>query len=152
MYAVIGAFDNQAQAQDAANALVQAGFDRGAVHLEHEAHAAVGTQAQAQPGTGRHTGILGFLQSLFTTEDQANTGHAHTYEEALRRGSTVLMVNARDDAEATRACTLLHEAGAVDVDERARQWRSEAGDSNVQGAAPARHPLDRAGVRVFPRT
>lgn len=149
MYAVIGAFDNQPQAQEAADALVQAGFDREALHLEHEAHAAAGTQAQA--GTGRHTGILGFLQSLFTTEDQANTGHAHTYQEALRRGSTVLMVNARDDAEATRACTLLHEAGAVDVDERARQWRSEAGDTNVPRAAPARHPLDRGGVRVFPR-
>lgn len=145
MHAVIGAFDNSTQARRAMDLLVQAGFDPGDVHFEQ------GTPDLASGNRGldtghRRKGITGFLASLFTSEDQANTGHAHTFQEAVRRGSSLVLVDAREERDAERACTILHEAGAVDVDERAKQWRTEG----WSGTAGTGHPLDRGGVRVLP--
>ncbi|MEJ7929812.1 hypothetical protein WG922_07500 [Ramlibacter sp. AN1015] len=150
MQAVIGAFDDRAHAARAQEQLVEAGFAPGDIHLErHEPQLASGNR-ELDTAERRSGGIAGFLASLFTSEDQANTGHAHNYEEAARRGSTVLVVRAADGSLAERACAILHEAGAVDVDERVRQWRTD-GWSGAAGGPSAAHPLDRGGVRVFPR-
>jgi stress response protein YsnF len=82
---------------------------------------------QAQPAE-RGT----FFARLFGADDQVDNrqesphaGHAHTYDEAVRRGSTVVVVDAQDEALADRASGILHEGGAIDVDERAQQWRAQ---------------------------
>jgi len=168
MLRVIGAFDDGDRARRAVDRLLQSGFDRQDVHVE-----------QHDPSDERSTthergaaGISGFFARLLGGEDQANTGHAHTYEEAVRRGSCVVVVDAQDERQADEAASCLHELGAVDVDERAVQWRS---DGRAGAAAPAtgertgtmpepegardlaqqrnasRHSLDRGGVRVVPR-
>jgi len=150
MQAVIGAFDDRTQAERAVQRMVEAGFARDEVHLEqHEPQLASGNRGQ-DTGERRTGGIMGFLASLFTSEDQANTGHAHNYEEAARRGSSVVVVKASDAARAEQACAILHEAGAVDVDERVRQWRAQGWSGGAAGGLDP-HPLDRGGVRVFPR-
>lgn len=130
MQTVIGAFDDRKQAQGALDRLLQSGFRASDVHIE-----------QQDPGSSRAANDApqseerrGFFASLFGTEDQANTGHAHTYDEAVRRGSAVVVVDAQDEAQADRACELLHDAGAVDVDERSRQWRSEGWTGGGQAA------------------
>lgn len=155
MQAVIGAFDNAARVQQALDRLEAAGFDPEDIHVERQDSPTLssgnrGIEADPQAAGKRHTGIAGFFASLFTSEDQANTGHAHTYEEAVRRGSSVVVVNTDDDAQAERACAILHEVGAVDVDERSRQWVADGWHAG-QGGAAGSHPLDRGGVRVFPR-
>jgi stress response protein YsnF len=82
-----------------------------------------------------------FFARLFGADDQVDNRqesphaeHARTYEEAVRRGGTVVVVDAPDEAQADRASSVLHECGAIDVDERSRQWNAEG---TQQQAAPA---------------
>ena len=48
--------------------------------------------------------------------------HAHAYAEGLRRGGTIVAVNA-PPSDAAEAVATMRDNGAVDIDERARQWR-----------------------------
>ena len=149
MQTIIGAFDDRAQAERAVEALLQRGFSRDDVHLERQ---------EAVQDTGeREGGIAGFFASLFGEEDSTRY-HADTYDEAVRRGSSVVVVDARDEQQAEQAAACLHELGAFDVDERARQWRSEGwtgkeGVLNVvqEDLKVGKRSLDRGGVRVVQR-
>jgi stress response protein YsnF len=85
-----------------------------------------------------------FFARLFGIDDQVDNRqesphaeHAHTYDEAVRRGSTVVVVDAQDEAQADSASGVLHECGAIDVDERSRQWRAQGWQPP---AAPERAP------------
>ena len=149
MQTIIGAFDDRAQAERAVEALLQRGFSREDVHVERQ---------EAVQDTGeREGGIAGFFASLFGDEDSTRY-HADTYDEAVRRGSSVVVVDARDEQQAEQAAACLHELGAFDVDERARQWRSEGwtgkeGVLNVvqEDLKVGKRSLDRGGVRVVQR-
>jgi stress response protein YsnF len=129
MLTVIGAFDDRTRAQDAVERLVQTGFDRGDIHIEQKEGAAVTRAAthdndprpDADADAGRGGGIGGFFSSLF---GGGHHEHASTYHEAVQRGSSVVVVDARDEAQAEEAVECLHGLGAVDVDERAQQWRA----------------------------
>lgn len=176
LHTVIGAFDDGATAQRAVERLVSAGFDRHDVHLQHEQ--AASTQRQVpQPDSGRKSG--GFFASLFgldeddggsTQQQRGYSERAYTYDEAVRRGSAVVAVDARGEDEADRASALLHELGAVDVDERSKQWRAEGWQPGSGAARPAvggkqeqvldvveeelqvgKRTFDRGGVRVVQR-
>lgn len=150
MQTVIGAFDDRTAAQRAVDRLVQAGIDRQDVHLEQrDPSLESGAQPQRQSGHGS-SGIGGFFSSLFGSEDQANTGHAHTYDEAVRRGSTVVVVDADNEQQADQACEILHELGAVDVDERSQQWRSEGWTGGA--ATGAAIPTGGMGQQTSMRT
>lgn len=128
MQTVIGAFDDRATAQRAVEQLVQSGFDRGDVHVQ-QSEGSPGQQATAttmQSSSGGQS--KGFFASLFGMDDATDhphAQHASTYDEAVNRGSSVVVVDAQDEAQADRACDLLHQLGAIDVDERSRQWQSE---------------------------
>ena len=152
MHTVIGAFDDRTQAQRALDRLVQSGIDPGNVHIEQQEPQAGGApqrEAKVEDQGSRR----GFFASLFGMEDQANTGHAHTYDEAVRRGSSVVVVDAQDEAQAELACGLLHEAGAVDVDERAQQWQAsgwqppgqQQADSGATGQGMPARPVQQQG-------
>jgi len=161
MQTIIGAFDDRAQAERAVQTLLQRGFSRDDVHVERQETAARQEETAArQEGAqtdGREGGIAGFFASLFG-DDDSTRHHAHTYDEAVRRGSSVVVVDARDDQQAEQAATCLHELGAFDVDERAQQWRSE-GWTGTEGVMDVvqedlkvgKRSLDRGGVRVVQR-
>ena len=72
-------------------------------------------------------GVIGTLTSKGVPEEEA-----HFYAEGLRRGGALITVNARDDALAERAVRLLKRHGAVDLDERARQWTAEGWSGRFQ--------------------
>jgi len=140
MQTVIGAFQDRTQAQRAMEQLAQDGFDRSDMHIEEHddtiSSGSGGTGSQQNEPVG---GIGHFFASLFgTDDDQQNRPHAETYHEAVRRGNSVLVVDARDDQEAERAVTCLHEAGAINVDEQASKWRSEGWTGGVTAAGAAR--------------
>ncbi|MEJ7931789.1 YsnF/AvaK domain-containing protein [Ramlibacter sp. AN1015] len=134
MHTVIGAFDDKTTAQRAVDRLLDAGFDRKDVHLEHKD--ASSTTATSGSTDTRHEGgsggISGFFQSLFGTDDSSER-YGDTYDEAVRRGSYVVVVDARSDSEADRASTLLDDLGAFDIDERANQWRSSGWTGGTTG-------------------
>jgi uncharacterized protein (TIGR02271 family) len=153
MQTVIGAFDTRAHAEKAMQQLVQDGFDRDDVHLEEH-------DESAQPGmTGSSStmqdqqpqGSIGhFFAHLFGTGDnEQHRSHAETYGEAVRRGKSVVVVDADDNAQAERAVNCLYDAGAINVDEQASQWRSEGWTGGATAAGAARPMM---GSDTAPRT
>jgi len=115
---VIGAFDSDAQAQRAKDQLVAEGFDRSDVHVERD-------DGQQSPTTTQETHKSGGFFSWLFGDDDHYQQPRNTYSEAVRRGSSVVVVDVSNEQEAERAVSCLHSLGAVDVDERAQQWRSE---------------------------
>jgi uncharacterized protein (TIGR02271 family) len=71
----------------------------------------------------------------------------HTYEESMRRGGCMLVASV-EDATADRAVACLESAGAIDLNEREAQWRSEgwqpAAQSQGASATGAATPQTRA--------
>ncbi|HWI79859.1 MAG TPA: YsnF/AvaK domain-containing protein [Ramlibacter sp.] len=129
MQTVIGAFEDRDAAQRAVERLVDAGFYRDDVHVQEGASASA-TGANRTGGVdrtddehGMMASIRHFFASLFG--DDSPAGRSGLYSEAVRRGTSVVVVDARDDDRAERAASVLHELGAIDVDERAQQWRAE---------------------------
>ncbi len=75
---------------------------------------AIGAGAGAVGG-----GVLGALTWAGVTKEEA-----HVYEEFIRRGGTLVMVQA-SNAERDRAAEILHHDGAADASELEAEWRHE---------------------------
>jgi hypothetical protein len=98
---VFGLMDHFSEAQASVRDLAAAGFRR-----EH-----IGTV-----GGGK----IGGLMNLGVPEEEA-----HAYAEGLRRGATLVTATAETDAMADRAAEIMRSHGAVDIDQRAANWRKE---------------------------
>jgi hypothetical protein len=162
MHTLISAFDDRQAARRAVNRLIESGVAREDLHLQEdpvpERAVTIGDRAVASAerevavGHGGLAAIVDFFGRLFGDHGEH---HAGTWSEAVRRGHSVVVVDARDDEAAERAAVVLHECGAVDVDERVTQWRADGWTpAEAAGDAPSpplgRLPADRGGVRVLP--
>ena len=99
-------------------------------------------------------GLVGALTGAGISETDA-----HTYNEGIRRGGTLVTVRT-DEAHANTVMDILEEHGSVDVGERSNSWRSEgwsgpaltasdpAGPTATNGLPP--NPAGRPGVRTYP--
>jgi hypothetical protein len=88
---------------------------------------AAGPIAAALAGAGVGAATGGMLGAL---ADMGVPGHeARYYEEAIRRGGTLVIIRA-DDEKAEAAQSVLDRHGALDVEESATAWRSEGWDPN----------------------
>jgi hypothetical protein len=119
MHTAICSFDERATAERAVDRLVQAGFDRRDVHLEHRPVTAEGDNGQTEREAMEREAavdrsILGsfgaFFASLFG-RDQPES-HVDTYAQAVERGSFVVVVDGRDEADARRAQAIMDELEA----------------------------------------
>jgi len=101
----------------------------------------------AGAGVGAVTGgAIGALTHVGVPEE-----HAHHYAEAVRRGGTLVTVNA-DEAVASRVTDIMNRHHAVDVSERAAQWRSTGwkgydADAKAYSAAEATRERGLYGTR-----
>lgn len=186
---LVGMFDDQAAARSARDKLMASGFDASAVTMTDDAGAdgagmatssaattsgtTAGTRAEPEEGA-----ISRFFHSIFgDDENDDRTYYGNTYEEAVRRGHYGVSVSARSDDEMDRAEDILNDCGAIDVDERSQQWRSEGwsggtGSTNPLGGTAGaavtgddtrtinvveedlkvgKRAVARGGVRVFSR-
>jgi stress response protein YsnF len=75
-------------------------------------------------------GIIGALTEIGVPEEDA-----HYYAEGVRRGG-VLVTVATDDTSADRAAEIMRRHGAVDIDERAQQWRTTGWERFDEKATP----------------
>ena len=121
MQSLIAAFSNTRTAQQAVERLVQQGFSRSSVHLQ-SGYGDTATAASTKPNLADPFGFAGFFSALFGADP---TSEAGKYAEAVRRGNTVVVVDARTDDEAAKATQLLQELGAVDVDQQAAGWKKQ---------------------------
>jgi len=146
MHTVISAFQDRQAAQRAVDSLVESGFDRDDIHIEQSddmsSASASGSdtsinatsttlngRSESRTDSGsehEHRGVMDsighFFASLFGQDEHE---HAGVYSEAVRRGNSIVVVDARDEQEADRATSLLQGLGAINVHERAEQWRTE---------------------------
>jgi stress response protein YsnF len=144
MQTVVGVFDSMDEAQEAREALLSAGFDDDQVHVQ--SHASYATEGGAdtdlsdrtdrQDGHRESQGFMAsvgrFFSDLFGGEDE----HASHYSEAVRRGATVVTVDASDERRVEDARETLARAGAVDIEKRAQAWREEGYQSFDPAAQP----------------
>jgi len=121
--AVVGVYDDYADAQNAVQALVTEGFSRSNIHLDPESDSASTPMASSQSDQSRDTGIGGFFRSLFGSDEHKE--HHDVYAESVRRGSYVLTVDAQSEDEADRISEIMARFNAVDIDERSGYWKQQ---------------------------
>jgi len=114
------------------NRLYERGINRDVVHLEGGS-----ASSPSAVGSGPTDDGPGFFANLFNElfgGEQA--GEADYYDEAVRRGNTVLVIDAADDQELAMVRTEIEDmGGTVDVQERAAQWRAEGWSGPGSGQA-----------------
>jgi hypothetical protein len=136
---VIGFFDNASEAQRAVEQLQSRGFSRDRIDLSrgsgstgHTSTTSGGITNPKDPNTvavtdegrtvdreGRNTNrITDFFNSLLGGSDDDDAGR---YSHVAHRAGAIVTVHAQSNEEAERAADILDDAGAVDVDERAKQ-------------------------------
>lgn len=127
---VIGVFDDASEAQTAVQELMEAGFSRSNIDLSttdssdaDEVDSSYTTSTERKSDNGG--GIGAFFSSLFglDDDDDDNRRRRENYTTVGERHS-VVTVHAMDSDEAERAADILDDAGAIDVDERAEQYRT----------------------------
>jgi hypothetical protein len=115
MHTAICTFEDRALAQQAVDRLLQAGFDRREVHLEHR-HADGTPMGEVDGAEVRDHDVKGkfsFFERLFGGGKHAP--HAQTYSSAVERGLFVVLVEASSEPEAERAQNVLHGMEARDL-------------------------------------
>lgn len=103
MHTAICTFEDRATAEQAVERLLQAGYARHDVHLEHRY--ADGTPMPDEHGTDV-VGKFSFFERLFGAGKHAP--HARTYAGAVDRGLYVVLVEAPTEEGAQRAQDVLH--------------------------------------------
>jgi uncharacterized protein (TIGR02271 family) len=137
---LVGVFDSFDAAEQAAVRLEQDGIARSDMEV-HADHRAGDTLSSAEPdetserrvvtdhglvNDGEGVGVIGKIEHFFSNmfgndEHPAEVGH---YKEAVRRGGALLSVTVVEETHVGMVRSTLHEAGAVDIDERVAHWRN----------------------------
>lgn len=151
MYAVICAFDDRCVALRAMAKAIRAGLPRDDIHLQPEADAYVAVDdpdERASAAGARAGGILGIAQALWgRLLGPALPGEKGTYRDAVRRGSTVVVVHVASAEEAFDASQLMAQWGAFDVEQRRSHWR-RSGSGIACKAVERVNPAARGRART----
>jgi len=174
-HTVIALFDSAEAAQSALQNLRNRGFAQASVHsgsgaADPDAHP---LPAASEIEGGPASGLLHRLAVLFGVSDEPHIDH---YEEAVRRGGSLVHVEAHDEAQATAARDALLALGAANIDDRVDQWQQRGwrarsasardgatGNASVTSTQAPETPSDRplvthrhevsiGGVRVYGHT
>jgi len=102
-------------------------------------------------------GIIGALANLGVPEDEA-----HYYAEGVKRGGTLITVRAESDDVADCAAGVMRQHGAVDIEERAAQWKQSGWSGRAtegeqeqvlpvarEELAVGKRQVSQGGVRVY---
>ncbi|HEX8915092.1 MAG TPA: YsnF/AvaK domain-containing protein [Humisphaera sp.] len=147
---VIGVFDSYTDAQQAAQALISQGIDRDDIRISAQS-------AQSGSAGGTAADDKGFWSSLKDSLGFGDDDDRYGYREAARRGGTVVSVDAADN-QVDSVVTILQRYKAVNLDERASQWKDQgwsgyskyesATSGTGQAAASASGAAQQASART----
>jgi stress response protein YsnF len=152
---VVGVFDRYEAAKQAAARLQDSGFGPDSVHLtgaqdDDELGATLTSRsATTEPAESRGMleGIRNFFAGIFGADDDDDSDeHLSTYAEAVKRGGTIVRVDVEDEPKVELAREALQSAGAVNIEERAAEWR-QSGWAPQTGASsrPSVSPVGDGG-------
>ncbi len=136
--ALVGIFDTQAAAEQARAQLLETGFAASEVSMVGGEPSPTSTAAPSSTFSPEphHKGALArFFDDLFGDSEDNEENYADIYQEAIRRGAFGVAVSTEDAVVAEKAEQVLRSAGAVDINQRAEQWRAEG----WRGGPPKRH-------------
>ena len=119
-------FDTRADAEAAKGRLTAASVDADHVQIHDQTSAGYKDQDYS---THQDHGMWASVKNAFLPDEDR-----HTYEEGVRRGGVVLTADVDDD-HVDQAVKALEDAGSIDVDDRASQWRQSGWDYPASGAA-----------------
>jgi uncharacterized protein (TIGR02271 family) len=126
---IVGCFENAQEAREVERELIAAGLNRDAVHITAQERAEA---TQDEPG---------FWESLKETFGFADEEDRSTYGEAARRGSAIVSVQAPEKST-DRVVDVMRRHHAVDLDQRAAQWRQQG----WTGYQPSAQTSGRANI------
>jgi stress response protein YsnF len=133
MQTILATFDDEQTARQAVDELVAEGFPPASVHLQSGSGTLPGeTRPNAVTNHGFMSAVGNFFSNLFESEHE----RAGVYSEAVRRGSTVIAVDAQTQTDLEKAQTLLQRRGSVNVEDRVAGWKSEGWTGFDPAAAP----------------
>ena len=116
-HTVVGIFNNAEEARKAVDELVNRGFDRSNIDYGRGSASAYNTDDENHNDRNdSETGIGRFFKNLFDDKDESDR-----YSRVAKNGC-VITVHAQSPGEAHRASELLDEYGAVDVNEKDREY------------------------------
>jgi hypothetical protein len=139
---VIGAFENNSEALQAKQELLSAGFTEQSVTMHYIAEPDRNTDSPDD-----NPGFMDAIRSLFTwdLDDYRDENYGDHYAEAMRRGHAILTINV-DESEVEMVSDLMDDAGALDIDEKVSEWRSQGYGSGQQGDFGERTSETNTGV------
>jgi uncharacterized protein (TIGR02271 family) len=115
---VIAVYDRPGDGQRAFDALLESNFSREQVRLG----SADDVQNEVRSGSQSATRSLGEkIAHFFGLDDDDATS---TYSEAMRRGNSVVVVDALSEEEAQRATNVLGRFDPIDIDQRVSEWEA----------------------------
>ncbi len=128
---VVGVFDDFATAQQAERELESDGIPRAQIQIESNMKTGAAGFGGAEMEEHHEGGIRGFFHRLFGGDEDE---HGH-YQEALRRGNSIVAVTAEPD-QIDRIARIMNDMGAVDIDRRADYYR-QTGYTGYDENSPA---------------
>ncbi len=122
---VIGIFDYTSEAQEAVSYLVSNGFNRSDIDISSRGEATEGEAADYEDDDNNSkSGVSGFFSHLFGSGDETDK-----YTEVGTKGA-IVTVHTQSGDQAEAAAKVLDNYGAIDVDERAEQYKQTSGLSS----------------------
>jgi hypothetical protein len=118
MPTILAAFDDPNEARKAVERLIESGFSHASVQMRSGNDGAIAPSSvdgAAPPSAAPNQGLFGALEDFVAdlTGGDDRTVQATAHSEAVRRGSAVVAVDAKTDADAERAREVLGRLGAV---------------------------------------
>lgn len=135
MRTVTALYDSRADAEAAQRQLEGLGVLDANIHDQSSAGFSGDSQSPHQS-----QGFWASLKEMFLPDEDR-----HTYEEGVRRGGYLLTARV-DDGQADRVHDLLESTNAVNVDERASQWRQEGWSGPATGTGMTGSAASMAGT------
>lgn len=137
---VIGFFDDSADAQEAVDQLLQAGFDKGNIDVTSGSSIAGRTDTSTDPGE-KGNAITRFFSSLFGE----NSDDAKRYSSMGQQSDSMVTVHTISADQSERAADILDACGASYVDEKSAEYAKMSATPNTDQINP---DTDRTGDTI----
>ncbi|MEJ7929986.1 hypothetical protein WG922_08380 [Ramlibacter sp. AN1015] len=141
MQNIVATFDDPRAARQAIERLEQAGVARDRIRFDPSGSSEFLDHAgpsQPRPGDPDYQprGVLESIGGFFANLVESHTDESGIYSEALRRGTSLLLVQA-ESSDAERLIGILRGCGAIGLEDRVSQWRTQGWQSvsSAQGGA-----------------
>jgi uncharacterized protein (TIGR02271 family) len=140
---VIAAFDRPGEAQRAFDALLESDFSQDQVRLgsAEDLDGEVGSESTSST----HRSLGQKIAHFFGLDDDDATA---TYSEAMRRGNSVVVVDARSEQEVRLATDILGRFDPIDIDRRVSEWEAAGWRRPAMKTDPALRSSEQSTIPV----